>query len=219
MITAHLVASTLASLTWLLRHLPTSREEQAATLAHLAALVGEESGLTILAGLESLSINGTNVPIDAPGAHLLNEHLLMQGIRRVEFAAPVSDERVVALCAVLAAYPGTFESFAELEVAAGVGPGLTLAEAPTELIFERELPGLVLLPDSEARPPIEQEDFILRAEEGGLLHYPELEAFGAIGQPERRAVRPAIRSADRHPGRRSVYPSVVDHRRSRPAGG
>jgi hypothetical protein len=89
MVTAHLVASTIASLTWLLRHSPTARAEQTATLELLATLVGRESSLEILAGLESLSINGTSVPIDAPGAHLLNEHLLMQGVRRVVFAAPV----------------------------------------------------------------------------------------------------------------------------------
>jgi len=199
MVTAHLVASTLASLTWLLRHLPSSHEEQAATLTHLRALLGEASHLTILAGLESLSINETSVPIEAPGAHLLNEHLLMQGIRRVEFTAPLEDERVVALCAVLAAYPGTFESFAEVEMAVGAGPGLSLAEAPTELIFERETPGTVLLPDPESRPPIEQGEFILRAEEGGLLHYPDAEDLDAgerldgsrIDQPfDPRAVTP-----------------------------
>jgi hypothetical protein len=151
MVTAHLVASTLASLTWLFRHAPASREAQVATLDLLASLVGTEHDLTVAAGLESLSINGTMVPIDAPGVHLLNEHLLMQGIRRVVFAAPVEADRVVGLCTVLAAYPGTFESFAELEIAAGVGPGLSLAEAPTELIFERETPGVVLLPDGAAQ--------------------------------------------------------------------
>ncbi len=175
MVTAHLVASTLASLTWLFRHAPTAREEQAATLRLLSDLLGPDQGLTILAGLESLHINDTPVPIEAPGAHLLNEHLLMQGIRRVAFSAPVAEERVAGLGMVLAAYPGTFESFTELERAAGVGPGLSLAEAPSELTFERENPGAPLLLDPNARPPIEQEDFVTRAEEGGLLHFPELD--------------------------------------------
>lgn len=175
MVTAHLVASTLASLTWLLRHAPLAREEQAATLSHLASLIGGVDRLVLLAGLESLHINDTLVPIEAPGAHLLNEHLLMQGIRRVEFTAPIEAERVVGLCAVLAAYPGTFESFSEVEIAAGAGEWLSLAEAPSELTFERESPSSVLLPDPDAKAPIEHEDFVLRADEGGLLHYPELE--------------------------------------------
>lgn len=200
MVTAHLVASTLASLTWLLRHAPTARQEQAATLGQLDSLLSGAGGLTILAGLESLHINGTPVPIDAPGAHLLNEHLLMQGIRRVEFSDPVSAERIVSLCAVLAAYPGTFESFAELEVAAGVGPDLSLAEAPTELIFERESPHAVLLPDPEARAPIEHEDFVVRADEGGLLHYPELDDLTDLESLDRERLERLADPRGSHPG-------------------
>jgi len=156
-----------------------------ATLGHLESLLLNEGVLTIQAGLESLSINETPVPIDAPGTHLLNEHLLMQGIRRVEFTAPIESERIVSLCAVLAAYPGTFESFAEVQAAVGVGPGLSLAEAPTELIFERESPHTVLLLNPEARAPIEQEDFVLRADEGGLLHYPELDELADLESLDR----------------------------------
>lgn len=174
MITAQLVASTFASLVWLLRHAPTARDQQTATVEHLLRLTGE-APLHIAVGFESLSINDTEVPIEAPGAALLNEHLLMQGITRVAFTAPLAAERVLGLGQALAAFPGTFESFAEFQEAAGAGPELVLAEAPSELSFERYTPIGPLLSDPDSRPPIEREDFIVLAEEGGLVQYPGLE--------------------------------------------
>ncbi len=177
MVTAHLVASTLASLAYLLRHSPGARDLQAATLEHLGRLVDPSQPLVITAGLESLEVNDTSVPIDAPGAKGLNEQLLLQGIRRVEFSPPLQLERVTGLCTVLAAFPGTFESFAELERAAGggIGSGLSLAEAPSELTFERYTPVAPLLPDPDRRPLIEQEGGVMLAEDGGLLQFPELD--------------------------------------------
>lgn len=174
MITAHLVASTFASLVWLLRHEPTAREEQVATVDHLVRLAGG-SPLEIVAGFESLSVNDTTVPIDAPGAMALNEHMLMQGVTRVHLAAPVAVERMLGLGMVLAAFPGTFESFAEVQRAAGAGPDLVMDEAPDQLALERIIPVSPLLPDYDERAPIERDDFIILAEEGGLVHYPELD--------------------------------------------
>ena len=187
MLTAHLVAATLASLAYLLRHSPTAREAQAVTLEHLTRLADSEATLVIAAGLESLAINGTDVPIDAPGAMALNEHLLLHGIRRVEFSTPLQPERVIGLCTVLAAFPGTFESFAEVEQAAGAGldTGLSLAEAPSELTFERYAPVGVLLPDPGERPLIEREGGIQLAEDGGLLHYHELDDLTDIETGDR----------------------------------
>ena len=66
MVTAHLIASTLASLAYLLRHAPTARDQQTATLEHLGRLVGTEEPLVILAGLESLHVNGTVVQLTRP---------------------------------------------------------------------------------------------------------------------------------------------------------
>lgn len=186
MLTAHLVAATLASLAYLLRHSPTAREMQTVTLDHLIRLVGPETPLVIAAGLESLSVNGTDVPIDAPGATSLNEHLLLHGIRRVEFSAPLQPERVIGLCSVLAAFPGTFESFVEVERASGAGidTGLSLAEAPSELTFERYTPVGPLLPDPGDRPLIERADSIQLAEDGGLLQFQDLEGLEEQRVPE-----------------------------------
>jgi len=186
-VTAQLIASTLASLAYLLRHAPTAREQQAVTLEHLVRLVGTETSLVIVPGHDSLTINGTSVPIDAPGALSLNEQLLLQGIRRVELTAPLAADRVMGLCTALAAFPGTFESFVELERAAGAGidTGLILDEAESDLTFERFAPAAPLLPNPGIRAPIEREDSILLAEEGGLVHYPELEELAEIESLDR----------------------------------
>lgn len=176
MITAHLVASTFASLVWLLRHAPGARDEQTATVDHLVRLAGD-APLLIEAGFESLSINDTPVPMEAPGSMILNEHMLMQGITRVEFATPLPVERLLGLGTVLAAFPGTFDSFAEAQRAAGAGAGtgLILEEAPSDLSLERIVPVAPLLADYAERAPIERDESIILAEEGGLLQYPELD--------------------------------------------
>lgn len=183
MITAHLVAATLASLAHLLRHAPTARDEQQVTLEYLAQLAGSDAPLVIVAGLESLTINETDVPIDAPGASTLNELMLLHGIRRVEFAVPLVGERVLGLCTVLAAFPGTFESFAEVEQAAGagIGTGLSLAEASSELTFERFIPGMGLLSTPDPQSATGRESGIHLAEDGGLVHYTELDDLTELG--------------------------------------
>lgn len=177
MITAQLVSATLASLAFLLRHAPTAREEQEATLEHLRVLAGSAEPLVLEAGLESLTINGTSVPIESPGATLLNELMLLHGIRRAEFATPLQDERVVGLCSVLAAFPGTFDSFLEVERAAGagIGTGLSLAEATGDHGIEHIAPASPLLPDPEGGAGVERGDVFRLAEEGGLLPQPEVE--------------------------------------------
>lgn len=193
MVHAHLVAASIAALVWYLRHRPTARQEQGATLEQLRHLAGPGTGLAITAGLDSLTINGTDVPIDLPGALALNEHLLLQGVRHVELAAPLDDDRVLSLCAVLAAFPGTFEDFAEVQRAAGAGPGLTLSEAPSELTFERYVPVAPLLPDPGLRAPVERDDFVILAEEGGLVHLPAFDELAELEAQDRvRADRLAV---------------------------
>ncbi|MFN2326809.1 MAG: hypothetical protein ABR551_13140, partial [Gemmatimonadales bacterium] len=198
MITAHLVSATLASLAHLLRHAPTALDEQDVTVDHLGRLAGTDSALVIEAGLESLAVNNTQVPIESPGAAMLNELMLLHGIRRVEFTTPLLPDRVMGLCSVLAAFPGTFESFAEVEEAsgAGVATGLSLAEAPSDLTFERFTTTIPLMPDPDARPLIEMEDVIRPAEDGGLLHHPDLDEltdFDAVelDQPDRVRLEPS----------------------------
>lgn len=175
MITAHLVSATLASLAFLLRHAPTARAEQEATLEHLRELAGSAEPLVIEAGLESLTVNGTAVPIESPGATLLNELMLLHGIRRAEFSTPLQGDRVTGLCTVLAAFPGTFESFTEVERAAGAGiaTGLVLAEASGDHGIEHIAPAAPLLPDPDAGPAVERGDVFRLAEEGGLVAFPE----------------------------------------------
>lgn len=177
MITAHLVSATLASLAFLLRHAPTARAEQQVTLEHLRGLADSETPLVVEAGLESLLVNGTAVPIEAPGAASLNEFMLLHGIRRAEFATPLQDERVIGLCSVLAAFPGTFESFAEVERAAGagIGTGLALAEASGDTGIEHLAAATPLLPELATGLAIERGDEIQLAEEGGLVPFPQVE--------------------------------------------
>ena len=201
MITAHLVAATLASLAHLLRHAPTAREVQDVTVDHLGRLAGTDGPLVIEAGLESLAINGTLVPMESPGASNLNELMLLHGIRRVEFTTPLIADRVMGLCTVLAAFPGTFESFAEVEEASGAGieTGLSLAEAPSDLTFERFTATGPLLPDPEARPLIEWEDVIRPAEDGGLLPHPDLDGLtGFDAEPLDEPDRVRLTPGDSH---------------------
>lgn len=186
MVTAHLISATLASLAQLLRNAPTASEAQAVTLDHLTGLVGNGTPLVITAGLESLTVNDTPVRMDMPGATLLNELMLLQGIHRVSFATPLVGDRVIGFCAVLAAFPGTFESFAEVREAAGAweGSGLELAEAPSEMHFERyatEGPTLEALAEDGM---IERDATIHLAEDGGLVHYPELDELLAYDASE-----------------------------------
>ncbi|HUG27017.1 MAG TPA: HEAT repeat domain-containing protein, partial [Gemmatimonadales bacterium] len=203
MITAHLVAATLASLAHLLRHAPTARDEQDVTVDHLGRLAGTDGPLVIEAGLESLTINGTLVPMESPGASILNELILLHGIRRAEFTTPLISDRVMGLCTVLAAFPGTFESFAEVEQACGAGieTGLSLAEAPSDLTFERFTATIPLMPDPEARPLIELEDVIRPAEDGGLLPHPDLDGLTDFDaempdEPDRVRLEPSGNAED-----------------------
>jgi HEAT repeat protein len=176
MVTAHLISATLASLAQLLRSAPAAGEAQAATLEHLTGLAGNGAPLVITAGLESLIVNDTPVRMDMPGATLLNELMLLQGIHRVTFSTPLAADRVIGFCSVLAAFPGTFESFAEVREAAGAteGSGLVLAEAPSEMHFERFATEGPILDEMAGSAAIDRDATIHLAEDGGLLQYPEL---------------------------------------------
>ncbi|NOT08843.1 MAG: HEAT repeat domain-containing protein [Gemmatimonadales bacterium] len=113
------VASLLGALLFVVRHEPGGAEHQRALLDALRQL-RHGRPLAIVAETDALLLDEAMVALDAPGATFLTEQMLLQGIRSLELPDDMGDEDMLRLFRVLAAFPGTYASFAE--VLAALGP-------------------------------------------------------------------------------------------------
>ncbi len=112
------IATLLGALLFLLRHQPESSRDQTALVSAIrTALDGAD--LVLTAEPESLSVNGAAVAREAPGAALLNEQLLVHGLRRAQVPGDFGDAELLRLVGVLAAYPGAYVSFEQVRLALG----------------------------------------------------------------------------------------------------
>jgi HEAT repeat protein len=103
------VAALLGALLFVARHDKLPREHQAALLMALRAVLGK-GGFRVRAEAEALQVNDEAIALDAPGAAMLNQQLLLHGIQCLELPAEFSDEEVIRAAGVLASYPGTYNS-------------------------------------------------------------------------------------------------------------
>jgi hypothetical protein len=105
------------SLLYIMRHEPDARQHRDALLAAIRRQM--PGGLIIEAGKESLQLDGMDVPLDAPGATLLSEQMRIHGVGQARLPPDVAEADLLRLSAVLAAFPGTYNSFDELVISLG----------------------------------------------------------------------------------------------------
>ena len=112
------ITSLLGTLLFLIRHEPRATIHHAALLAALRTVRGGGT-LKLQAEAEGLSVDGEIAPFDSPGTALVCEQMLLQGIRAIELPSELADADLLRLMSVLAAYPGTYSTFAHTLAALG----------------------------------------------------------------------------------------------------
>ncbi len=112
------IATLLGALVFLLRHQPESAQDQAALVSAIRTAL-EGADLVLTAEPESLAINRAAMALEAPGARLLSEQLLIHGLRQAEVPGDFGDAELLRLVGVLAAFPGTYVSFEQVRLALG----------------------------------------------------------------------------------------------------
>lgn len=113
------IVAVLGSLVFVMRHERGAPEHQQSLLRlYRAALDGSE--LAVEAAPNGLRLGGETVPLDAPGASLFCEQLLLHEIRTALLPADISDADLLRFAAVLSAFPGTYPAYAD--VIAALGP-------------------------------------------------------------------------------------------------
>jgi HEAT repeat protein len=122
----------LGSLLYIMRHEPDARQHRDALLAALRRQMA--GGLILEAGTESLQVDGIDVPLDAPGATLLSEQMRIHGVRQARLPPDVAEADLLRLSAVLAAFPGTYNSFGELVTALGPASENIAVSAGTDVL-------------------------------------------------------------------------------------
>lgn len=113
------IVAILGSLVFVMRHERGAPEHQQSLLRMFrAAVAGLE--LTVEAAPNGLRLGGETVALDAPGASLFCEQLLLHEIRAAVFPADITDADLLRFAAVLAAFPGTYPTHDD--VVAALGP-------------------------------------------------------------------------------------------------
>ncbi len=112
------IAAVLGSLVFVMRHERGAPEHQDSLLRTFRAiLAGGE--LTVEAASNELRLGGEMVPLDAPGAALFCEQLLLHEIRAAVLPADIADADLLRFVAVLSAFPGTHPSYDDVIAALG----------------------------------------------------------------------------------------------------
>jgi hypothetical protein len=108
----------LGALVYVLRHDREGRDHQRSLLGMLrSALDGRP--LRIEATADTLQLNQQPIPLDAPGAALFSEQMLLHEIRTAVIPADVGDEDLLRLAAVLGGFPGTYPTYNDVVTALG----------------------------------------------------------------------------------------------------
>jgi len=106
------VAPLLGALIHVTRFEPDAGEAQAALLTSIRALLAEP--LRVTAEPDALRLDEERVSLKVPGAMLLTEQMLLHGIGGFTLPAQVSEQDLLRLMAVLAAFPGSYGTLQEI---------------------------------------------------------------------------------------------------------
>jgi hypothetical protein len=112
------LAPLLGALIHLTRYEPGATAAQAALLALIRDLLAN-APLRITAEPESLLLDDEAVSLRIPGATVLNEHLLLHGIGKLELTAAADETDLLRLAAILAGFAGTYATHEDVLAALG----------------------------------------------------------------------------------------------------
>lgn len=142
MVSPYPIAAVLGSLLHLMRHQPNAGEDGAALVTALKhAQEGER--IVVHAEPELLSINGHPAPLDAPGATLLYDQLLVHGLGGIEIPPDTSRDDILRLAAVVGSFAGSFGGFDSMVSALRPGTPIRLlpGEEGAELVRDLDWQG------------------------------------------------------------------------------
>lgn len=118
MMSPYPVVALLGALVFVLRHDREAQEHQRSLLKLLrSALDGR--ALRIEAAGEALRLDGQTVPLDAPGAALFCDQMLLHEMKTAVIPADIADEDLLRFAAVLGGFPGTYPTYADVLTALG----------------------------------------------------------------------------------------------------
>lgn len=112
------IVALLGALVFVTRHERGAPEHQESLLQMIRSALGNRS-LRLRAANDALFVGDVPVPLDAPGATLFCEQLLLHEIRTAVIPAGMTDEDLLRFASVLAAFPGTHPTFADVLTALG----------------------------------------------------------------------------------------------------
>jgi hypothetical protein len=112
-------AAVLGSLIFVMRHERGAPEHQQALLRMFRAML-PDGELAVEAAPRELRVGGEAVSLDAPGAALFGEQLLLHEIQAAVIPADISDQDLLHFATVLSAFPGTYPTYGA--VVAALGP-------------------------------------------------------------------------------------------------
>lgn len=134
------VSSLFGALFFLVRHEPGATEHHAALAAALRASHGPGE-LRIEIEPESLVIDGMPVMLESPGATMLFEQMYLHGVRSLRVHPDASEADLIRFATVLGAFPGTYDSYAQVVDALGTSAGrLTLTQGANDFEVFRSMP-------------------------------------------------------------------------------
>jgi hypothetical protein len=134
------VSSLFGALFFVVRHEPGATQDHAALAAALRASHGPGE-LRIEIEPESLLINGRPVMLESPGATMLFEQMYLHGVRSLRVHPDAGEADLIRFATVLGAFPGTYESYAQVVDALGPSAGrLTLTQGANDFEVFRAMP-------------------------------------------------------------------------------
>jgi hypothetical protein len=134
------VSSLFGALFFLVRHEPGAAEDHTALAAALRAAHGP-GDLRIDIEPESLVIDGRPVMLESPGATMLFEQMYLHGVRSLRVHPDAGEADLIRFATVLGAFPGTYDSYAEVVEALGPSAGrLTLTQGANDFEVFRSMP-------------------------------------------------------------------------------
>lgn len=113
------LAAVLGALVFVMRHERGAPEHQKALLRMFRAMA-TDGDLVVEAAPGGLRLGGETAPLDAPGAALFCEQLLLHEIKAAVIPAEIADADLLRFAGVLSAFPGTYPAYED--VVAALGP-------------------------------------------------------------------------------------------------
>jgi hypothetical protein len=112
------MAAVLGSLVFVMRHERGAPDHQQ-SLMRMFRTILPHGELVIEAAPNGLRLSGEVIPLDAPGASLVCEQLLLHEIQSAVIPADISDPDLLRFAATISAFPGTYPTFDDLIAALG----------------------------------------------------------------------------------------------------